>query len=183
VSGALQLQQAPVDPLAERTEVGEVLQAPADPEVVRVVAGGRGAQGAPLLEGLLDVAARVRPVQAGDDAVQQDAGLEPAGRVRAAPAVYQQLDAVRVAKLEVVAEHLLEALPPALRAVEDLGAADLQLEQGQARAEARGRVVGRQRQRQARQPAVEAGLDGRRAGSVAEGLQASRVRAHQEAMV
>ena len=78
VGGALQLQQAGVDALPQRAEGVEVAQTTLDAQVVGIVDGGLGAQGAPLLEVLLDVAALVLDVQAGEHAVGDDPGARTA---------------------------------------------------------------------------------------------------------
>src|SRR6516165_8899212 len=58
-------------------QFGEVMQAFADAEVVAVVDGGLGAQGALLLVILLDASVFVVDVERGGDALSEDAGSHP----------------------------------------------------------------------------------------------------------
>ena len=74
MSSALQVQDPRVDTLSEGAEVGEVTQTSSDAKVVGIVEGGLGAQGAPLLEILFDVAALVVHMQAGLDPLGHNAG-------------------------------------------------------------------------------------------------------------
>ena len=114
------------------------------------------------------MAALVLDVQAGGDAVGDHPGAK---RARGGPddlALEQQLDPVGPAEVEVLADDLLEELPAAQGPVEDLGAADLQLQDRQPVAEAGGRVGRRQGQRQLPGPAPKQGLDVGRAQTVAE---------------
>src|SRR6266852_2877973 len=73
MGGAFQVEQPPIDAPSQGPEVGEVTQTPSNTKVIRVVEGGLGAQSAPPLEVLLDVTALVLDVQAGQDAVSDDA--------------------------------------------------------------------------------------------------------------
>ena len=137
----------------------------------------------PSLEVLLDVAALVLDVQTGQHAVGDDPRREPARRRGDDLAVEQQLNPIRSAQVEVLADDLLEQLPPALGLVEHLGAADLQLQDREGIPEAGRGVRPGQRQRQDPQPAIEAGLDIIGAQPVADRLQGGRVGAALEAVV
>jgi len=83
----------------------------------------------------------------------------------------------------VVPDGLLEELPAAEGAVEDLSPAHLHLADGQPIGEARRVVRGGQRQRQSRQPAGEERLDVRGAQVVADGLQRRGVGGAEEPVV
>ena len=82
------------------------------------------------LEVLLDVTALVLDMQAGQDAVGDDARREAARRVRHDLAIDQELDPIRAAKIEIVANHLLKKLPSTHGVIEHLGEADLHLQDG-----------------------------------------------------
>jgi len=177
------LQQARVDVLPQRAKVAEVPQPPSDPEVVGVVEGGRGAQRALLLEVLLDVAALVLDVQARDHALGHDAGREPARGRPGDLAREQQLQPIGAAEIEVLAQDFLEELSAVQRAREHLRAADLHLQDRPLVGEARGAILGRQGQRQVRQPPLEEGAQIRFAQAVADGLHGGRGRALEEPVV
>ncbi len=104
----LHLEEPAVDVVAQRDELGQVRQLAADPEV------------------------EVADLQAGVDLLAEDPG---SGRWLAAAtqdaAAEDELHALGSAKVEVVFDHLLKELTAVERAVEDLGATDLKLTQGQ----------------------------------------------------
>ena len=149
------LQEAGVDVLPERAEVAEVAQPPTDTEVVGVVEGGLGAQGALLLEVLFDVTPLVLDVNARRDAVGDDPRLEAARRGPGDPPREEQLHPAGASEVEIVANDFLKELPAAPRSVEHLGAADLHLQDGEPIGEARGVIARRQGQREPGQPARE----------------------------
>ena len=68
------LEDAAVDVIAQGAEVAQVRQPPSDAEVIGIVEGGLGAQGALLLEILLDPTVLVGDVHAGVDACGDDVG-------------------------------------------------------------------------------------------------------------
>ena len=116
---------------ADRDEGGEAHKAPADAEVVRVVDGRLGAQRPIELPVLLDPGRAVLdlerwlgagpedPRPGGCPAIAQDAVLE------------QDLQLLGPAQIELVGDDLLEEGAAMEWAVEDLGAADLELEDGE----------------------------------------------------
>src|SRR5207249_778211 len=116
-----------IDVIAQGPEVAQVGQPPSNAEIVGVIEGGLGAQGALLLEVLLDVAAFVGDMQTGIDPRGDHASREAAGRGPGNLAWKQQLHLVGAAEVEIVTNDAFEELPPAERPVEDLRAADCQL--------------------------------------------------------
>jgi len=77
---------------------------------------------------LLDAGAPMADLQAGVDVLGEDtsAGGVPAARPRRT-SVEEELDLFGAAKIEMLADHLLEELAAVERAVEDLGACLLKL--------------------------------------------------------
>src|SRR5207249_10851250 len=80
LSDALDLQELLIDLVADRAQVIEVLQSLAGVEIPRVVDSGLRAKGAVLFEVLLDVRTLVGDVQAGIDALRDDARAVPVQR-------------------------------------------------------------------------------------------------------
>ncbi len=128
MGGAFQVEQPPIDAPSQGPEVGEITQTPSNAKVIRVVEGSLGAQSAPPLEVLLDVTTLVLDVQAGQDAVGDDACREAAWACSQDLAINQELNTIRAAQIEIVANHLLKELPSTHRVIEHLGEADLHLE-------------------------------------------------------
>ncbi len=132
---------------------------------------------------MLDVAALVLDVQARHDSVRDDARVKTPRRGPGDAAPEEQLHAIRPPQVQVVADDLFEELPPPQGAIEDLGAADLDLQHGQLIAEPRRLILRRQGQGQLGQPSAEEALDVGRAQPVADRLQRGRIRATQEPIV
>src|SRR5438552_6716644 len=80
LSDALDLQEFVIDLVADRAQVIEVLQSLTGVEVPGVVDSGLRAKGAVLFEVLLDVRTLVSDVQAGVDALRDDARAVPVQR-------------------------------------------------------------------------------------------------------
>ena len=74
---ALDFEQSAVGGKADVAQFGQVMQAFADAEVVGIVDGGLGAQGALLLVVLLDASVFVVDVERGGDALSEDAASIP----------------------------------------------------------------------------------------------------------
>src|SRR2546426_550674 len=166
----------------------EIVQPLASLEVFRVVDGGLRAQGAVLLEVLLDVGAFVFDVQAGTDSVGDDSGTIAMRRSRRATADpttarEQQADAVRTTQVEVVADQFFEEVTPLDRLVEDLSEADLDLPEGESVREPRAAVPGGQRPRQVGGPAMEEALHVLGPQAIADLLQPLGARARQKAVI
>src|SRR5205823_6543734 len=109
-------------------------------------------------------------VQAGPDPVGDHPSREAAWRGSDDLAINQELNTVRAAKVEIVANHLLKELPSANGVIKDLGEADLHLKNRKSVAEAGGRIVCGHGQGQAAHPAVEERLDIVGAERIADGF-------------
>ncbi len=117
----LGVEQALVDVVAdsdERVPVG-VGQEPADAEVGGVVDGRLGAEGAALLQVLLDLRVLVVHLEADLVAAVEDARAEAAGRGGDHRAGEDDGDLVGPPERQLVADRALEPLPTRLRTVED----------------------------------------------------------------
>ena len=105
-------------------------QALANPEIVSVVDGGLGAQGAVFLVILLDAGVPVVDVQGRGHVLSDDAGAETSGGLRSNPAIEDEADLFRAAEIEVLADDVLEEQPAVLGLVEDLGEGEFGLQDG-----------------------------------------------------
>jgi hypothetical protein len=85
------------------------------------------------------------------------------------------LEAIGAAEMPIVLQDLFEELPVAVRVIEDLGAVHLDLQEGELVPELDGLIAERQRQRQARDPAIKEGLDVIRPEPIVAGLQRSGI--------
>src|SRR5262249_24939677 len=145
-------------------------------EVVGVVEGGLGTEGAVELEVLLDVSSAVTDVQVGADVLGEDASA--GGRLTATAreaAAEDQGHLLGAAQVEMLTDHLLEELTAVWRAVEDLGACDLELKDGELVGVPRATVGSGEGVGQAVHPAVEVALDVRRPEAAAEPPQGGLV--------
>jgi hypothetical protein len=104
------------------------------------------AQGAPLLQVLLELGAAVADLERGFNAVAHDARLEAAGSRAGAGAddapLEDDRDAIMPAERELLAQGLLEPEPGGGRRVEDAGVRELELAHGELVPVARGAVCG-----------------------------------------
>src|SRR6516162_11182224 len=100
---ALDFEQAAVGGKADLAQVGQVDQTLADAEVVGVVDGRFGAQGALFLVILLDPRALVIDVQGGCGALGEDAGSEPSWCGAGNLAVEDELDLLGATEVEIFA--------------------------------------------------------------------------------
>ena len=91
----------------------------------------------------------------GEDASAERPLTAPPGKA----AVEEELHPLGAAEVEVVADHLLEELAAVQRAIEDLSAADLELENGELVAVPGSAVFVAQRAGQTGEPAAEVALD------------------------
>jgi hypothetical protein len=155
----LQIQQALVDLASERDQARQVLQLLADAEVVGVVEGGLSTKSAAELEVLLDAGVPVTDLEAGVDALGEDAGARGLAPGPLGTAAEDELDLVGAAEVEVLADHLLEEQAAVQGAVEDPGVGDLKLQDGELVGEPGGTVLGAEGAGQIAQPAVEEALD------------------------
>jgi len=155
----LRFEQAVVDALADGEQglpVGLGEQA-TDSEVVAVVDGGLGAEGAAFLQVLLDLRGFVVDLEPGRVVAVEDPGVEATGGGGDDPAGEDDGDALGPAEGELVAERLLEPQPARLRAVEDARVGELELAEGQLVAVAALAVLGGEGRGQDPLPAAEEG--------------------------
>src|ERR1700724_2985322 len=186
IGEALGGEQTPVGALADCLELPEVGQGLADPEVGRFVDGRFGAQGVSLFEVLLDVAVLVLDVEAGIDAVGDDAGPVPVcgGRgTTGQPAVKQQADAVGTPQVEISPHDLVKKVASVQRAVEDLGEAQLELPEAELVSVPSLSVLAAERPGKPLRPALEESLDRLRTELVAHLLEPSRVLTGEKTVV
>ena len=97
------------------------MQAFADAEVVSVVDGRLGPRGPVFLVVLLDARVLVVDVQGWGDILRDHPGAKAVSRMARYPAMEDEFDLLRAAKIEVLADHLLEEQATVHRSVEDPG--------------------------------------------------------------
>jgi len=134
-------------------------EASANAEVTGIIDGGLGAQGTALLVVLLDSGAFVVEMEGRVDIRGKDSGAKAAGRAPGNSASEDKLYAAGAAQVDVVSYDLLEELTSGKGAVEDLGKADLELEDGEVMVIACPSVFGGKGLRQHCHPATEESLD------------------------
>src|ERR1700674_5206639 len=125
-------------------------------------------------------------MQTGLDALGDHPGAIAEGRWRRValdPTGKQEPHAIGPPEVEILADERLEKVPALHRAFKHIGETHLELRDGEAMIVAGGAVRGRHRPRQLLRPAIEEGLDIRRAQRVAGGLQGRRIRTREEAVV
>lgn len=83
------------------------------------------------LEVLLDLGVAVADMEAGMNALGQHPRARRLSPGALAAATEEELDLVRAAEVEMVADHLLEELATVQRSVEDPGVGDLRLQDGE----------------------------------------------------
>ena len=157
---ALQGEEPRVDGPPDLDERGQVLQAPADAEVVGVVDGRLGAQRPIELPVLLDLRAAVLDLERWLGSGTEDASPEGRSPVAQDAVLEEELQPLRPAQVELIGDDRLEEGPAMGWTVEDLGAADLELEDGELVAVARLDVGLAEGRRQASQPPPDEALDG-----------------------
>ena len=186
VTDAFDLEQFPVDTLAEVAEMGEIVDTLPDVEVLGVVDGGLGAEGVLLLEVLFHMRGLVLDVETGFDSIGDHTGSLAIRRRRCGagdPTGKQQAHAVGPAEVQIVADDRLEEVAALHRTVEGLGETGFELVDGEAMRVAGGPVDGGERPRQALRPPVEERLHVGGRELVTPGLQAGGLRTRQEAVV
>src|SRR5262252_4140766 len=106
VAQALNFEEPAIGSKADLAQLGEVVETPADPEVIGVVDGGLGAQGTIFLVILFDARVLVMDVQGWGYAVGHDAGAKPLLGAASArhPAIEDKLDLLGAAEIEVLAD-------------------------------------------------------------------------------
>src|SRR3954470_5999850 len=183
VADALDVKQTSVGRKANLAQFGEIFDASANFEVAGIVDGRLGSKRLSLLVILLDPGLLVIDVQGRHDAVSDDARAEPARRTADHPAVEHEAHLARPAKIEVLADHLLEEDAPGHRGIEHLGQGELGLQNGQRIAIARGAVARWKRMRQSLEPLAQQSIDPIRGKSITELLHQPRIGAGLDAIV
>ena len=117
----LDIEQAAVGRKTDFAQLRQIKQTPADAEIVAVIDGGFGAQGAVFLVVLLDPGVFVLDVQGRCYVLGQDAGPKPSRCLAVDLAIEDQLDFLRATEIEVLADHLFEEQAAVQRSIEHLG--------------------------------------------------------------
>src|SRR5579863_3416686 len=105
---ALDFEHSPIGRKPDLPQLGQIVQALANPEVVGVVDGCLGAQGPVFLVVLLDARVLVIDVQGWGHAMGDHPGAEPPLPTARYSAIEDQLHLLGAAEIEVLADHLLE---------------------------------------------------------------------------
>ncbi len=173
---AFEIQETVVDIVANLPEGIEIGKEFAHSKVVGIVDGGFSTQGAVAFPVLLDGGPPVFYVDRWVDARGEDPCLEGAFSLPAWDALVEEhLHLFGSPQVELVADHLLKELPSMERAVEDIGATHLHLEDGQLVGIARCAVVLGERAGEAVDPLVEVALNVGRAEPVRRLLESDRI--------
>jgi len=157
-------------------------QCPANAEVAGVIDGGLGAQGAALLVVLLDAGALVVEMKGRIDLPGEDPGAKAAWRAGGDTPAEDELYGVGAAQVDVVPDGFLKEAAAGQGAVEDLGEADLELEDGKLMSIAGPTVFGGQWLGEYGHPAAEVGLDVVSAELVADLLDTAGIGGGQDAV-
>src|SRR5215813_6473577 len=107
VTETLDFEQPSIGGKADFAQLRQIVQLSADAEVVSVVDGGLGTQGAVFLVILLEPRVLVVDVQRGGDVLGDDPGTELSRSPAADGAIEDQLHLLWAAQVEVLADHLL----------------------------------------------------------------------------
>jgi hypothetical protein len=124
-----------------------------------IIDGSFGAQGTALLVVLLDSGAFVVEMEGRVDIRGKDSGAEATGCTPGNSASEDKLHAAGASQVDMVSYDFLEEIAPGKGAVEDLGKADLELEDREVVVIACPSVFGGKGLRQHRHPAAEESLD------------------------
>src|SRR6266566_4238423 len=145
VAQSLDVQETSVGFKADLPESGKMNEPLGNSKVEGIVGGELGAKAPALLVVLLHRRALVIDMKGGDDARGDDTGTETTWGGTDDPAAEDELNVVRTAEVEVLADHLLEEDPAGLGSIEDLGEGKLGLEDGELIAIACAATCGRRR--------------------------------------
>ena len=125
----LDVEQPSIGHKADLAQLRQIVQALADAEVIGVVDRSLGTQGPIFLVILLlDARVLVVHVQGRSDVLGEDKGAKPPRGAAIDLAVEDQLDLLRPAEIEVLADHLLEEQSAVRRPVEHLCQGELGLQ-------------------------------------------------------
>src|SRR5215469_2128171 len=183
VAQPLDLDEPPIGCKADRAQLRKIVQAFADPEVVSVVDGRLGPQGAVFLVVLLDARVLVIDIQGWGDILCDHPGSEAGFRIAPDRAIEDEFDLFGAAEIEVLADHLLEEQTTVQRSVEDLGGGELRLQNRDIIAVAGLAVRAREGMWQEPQPFAQQCIDLGGGKPVANRLQALGVGTPQDAVV
>lgn len=159
VAETFEPEQSPAGGKADLAQFRQVGQPLADAEVVSVVDRGLCPERSTFLVVLLDARPLVIDLQRRRDPLGQDAGLEASGGGANDPAVEDQLDLIRAAEVEVLANDLLAEQATMHGLVEHLGERELGLQDGDVVAIAGVPVGGGEGMGQTTQPLAQQGVD------------------------
>ncbi len=148
-----------------------------------IVDGSLGAQGTTLLVVLLDSGAFVVEMEGGVNIRGKDPGAEAAGRAPGNSASENKLYAAGTAEVNMVPYDFLEELASGKRSIEDLGKANLQLENREVMVIACPPVFDGKGLRQHRHPAPEENLDVVSAELVTDILHTGNIGSAEQAVV
>jgi len=180
---ALDLEQAAIGRKTDFAQFWQIAQTLANAEIVGVVDGGLGAQGAVFLVVLLDARVLVIDIQGRRHVLSNDAGAETSGGSRRNPAIEDEPDFFWSAEVEILTDDVLEEEAAVLGLVEDLGERELGLQDGNLVAVSGLAIRTGEGMRQSGQPFAQQGVDLVAGEVVADLLQARWIGAAQDAVV
>ncbi len=148
-----------------------------------IIDGSLGAQGTALLVVLLDSGAFVVEMEGRVNISGKDSGAKAAGCAPGNPASEDKLYTAGAAQVNMVSYDFLEELTPGKRSIEDLGKADLELEDREVMVIACPSVFGGEWLRQHRHPAPEESLDMGGAELVTDILYTGDIKSAEQAVI
>jgi hypothetical protein len=125
---SLHVEKTSVGRKADLSQLGEIMEQPADTEVAGVVNGGLGPKGTPFLVVLLDLGMLVVNVDRWRYSLRDDPGAKAPGSAFDDSAAKDERHLVGTTEIEVVADDFLEEDPSGERAIQDLGEGERCLE-------------------------------------------------------
>src|SRR3984893_16607776 len=171
VAQTLDVEQPSIGHKADLAQLRQIVQALADAEVIGVVDRSLGTQGPIFLVILLDARVLVVDIQGRSDVLGEDTGAKPPRGAAIDLAVEDQLDLLRPAEIEVLADHLLEEQSAVHRPVEHLRQGELGLQDRDVVAVAGLAIRPSERMRQQAQPLAQKAVDLLRREAVTDFLQ------------
>ena len=131
VGDFLDLQQASIGLKADAPQHGQVVQSFADIEIVRVIDGRLGSQGAVFLVVLLDARPFVVHVERRDHAIGDHPGAKQARCAFGDPTVEDELHLFGAPDIQVFSNHFFKEDSARHRSVQDLGQREFDLQNGE----------------------------------------------------